>query len=120
MTRGLEDVAVGDRVQVFDVNGRRAGQPPGGWDGTVVRKGHKLIDVEFGHTTQTYRIDTGQWNNRDFATHSWIRTPEEAQRNQRRGEALTRIRELGFNDTGRVSHSLETLEAVVKTLEAYT
>ena len=38
----MADIKVGDEVLVFDVNGRRMGQPEGGWPGEVTKVGRRL------------------------------------------------------------------------------
>lgn len=43
----LKNLKVGDPVRVFDLNGSRVGQPPGGWEGTVTKKGTKLVTVAY-------------------------------------------------------------------------
>lgn len=120
-TSTLADLQVGDRVQVFDVNGARRGQPKGGWDGTVVKIGRKLIYITYAGSRggrsgdgDAFRIDTGQRN--DDYGHQHIKTIEQAAENQRRGDAIERLRNGGLELTRRVEISTETLEALVAVL----
>jgi hypothetical protein len=112
----LADLKVGDRVQVFDVNGRRRGAPKGGLDGTVVKVGRKLITVRYGHGyTKVFRLDGGRAN--DDYGHQWIETPEQAADNARRDELVQRLRDGGLEV--RIGRQLptRTLEAVAKALD---
>jgi hypothetical protein len=44
-----DSIEAGDEVRVFDVNGRRARQPDGGWKGTVTKIGRTLIHIDYGN-----------------------------------------------------------------------
>lgn len=117
-TSPLADLQVGDRVQVFDVNGSRKGQPKGGWDGIVVKVGRKLITVDYVSARQggdVFRIDTG-YRNDDYA-HQYLKTVEQAAASLRRGKAVERLRNGGLELTPRVEIPTETLEALVAVLE---
>ena len=95
-TAALADLKVGDRVQVFDVNGRRMGQPEGGWDGTVAKVGRTLIHVN---------------------GHQYIKTVEEAAESQHRAELVSRLRTGGVDLRMGHTHTTKTLEALAKALD---
>lgn len=112
----LADLKVGDRVQVFDVNGSRMGQPRGGWDGTVVKVGRKLITIQYGnHYTQVFRLDSGRAN--DAYGHLWIKTSEQAAEDARRGELIQRLRDGGLEIRVGARVSTSMLEALIKALD---
>lgn len=112
ITDDLRQLAVGDRVQVFDVNGSRMGQPAGGWDGTVVKVGRKLITVQYKsvHNTKAFRLDGGSAN--DGYGHQHIKTVEQAAESLRRGGLLRQLREAGLEVRFGFTLSTETLEAL--------
>jgi hypothetical protein len=117
---GLYALEVGDRVQVFDINGRRMGQPAGGWDGTVVKVGRKLITVQYqsAHNTKAFRLDSGSAN--DDYGHQHVRTVEQATADLRRAEALRRLRDAGVTiECSRINaYSTQTLEALAAVLDS--
>lgn len=98
--------AVGDEVRVFDVNGRRKGQPEGGWPGTVIKVGRQLVTIQFDTKTQQFRIDTRAAN--DGYEHQSFKTPDEARLNQRRDVALRVLRARGVRLAS--DHDLTTVE----------
>jgi hypothetical protein len=119
---GLYALKVGDRVQVFDINGPRRGQPEGGWDGTVAKVGRTLIHVNYSakyrHRPQVFRMDTGRSN--DSYSHQFIQTVEEAARRQYVGKLRTRLRAGGIDLSMRHTFTTQTLEALVAALDATT
>jgi hypothetical protein len=86
---------VGDEVRVFDVNGKRVGQPEGGWAGEVVKAGPKLIHVRYGGahpgSTDTFRRETGARN--DAYEHRYVMTLDEVERAERGKAAMAVLRE---------------------------
>jgi hypothetical protein len=92
----LHDLEVGDRVQVFETDSRNTGQPKAGWDGVVTKKGTKLITVEYPgeHLGRVFRLDTGQWNNKDYGYWYQIKTVEQVADEIARDEAFERLSEL--------------------------
>lgn len=113
----LQDLKVGDRVQVFDANGSREGQPPGGWDGTVVKVGRRLITVTYGHGyTTAFRLDD-QGRSNDSYGHQHIETVEQAAENARRSEVEAKLRVLGIDLRRQVRIPTDKLEALVTILE---
>lgn len=113
----LADLKAGDRVQVFDMNGPRMGQPKGGWDGTVVKVGRKLITVQYRwqHQTQVFRLETGQAN--DDYGHSWIKTAAQVDEDLRRAGLVQRLRDGGLDVRMGRQLPMRTLEAVAKALD---
>jgi len=112
----LADLKPGDRVQVFDVNGSRNGQPKGGWDGIVTKVGRKLITVTYNgsHRPKAFRLDDGRAN--DNYGHQHIETVEQATENLRRADILTKLRVGGLELTHRVKIDTDTLAAVLAVL----
>jgi hypothetical protein len=114
----MGDIKLGDEVRVFDVNGRRMGQPEGGWPGTVVRVGRKLADIKYGGRVDTFRIDDRQAN--DKYGHQSFQTLKEAALDARRDAALKTLRDrrvsLGHGNTFTVEQ-IEKLADLVRTFE---
>lgn len=112
----LYDLKPGDPVKVFDVNGRRYGQPEDGVDGEVVKVGRKLITVKHSRwNTQVFRLENGIAN--DNYGHQWIRTLEEAADLIRRAELRQSMRKLGLEIKIGRSFSTDTMEKLVQVLE---
>ena len=86
----MVDLKVGDEVRVFDINGRRMGQPDGGWQGTVTKVGRTLVYVDYGHRNGQFRIDTGRAN--DSYGHRYFKTLEQAASDARLSHALARLK----------------------------
>lgn len=122
----LYDLQVGDRVQVFGTNRRNPRQPKGGWDGVVTKKGTKLITVKYPgeYQGQVFRLDTGQWNNKDYPSWYIIKTVEQAADDIARDEAFEKLREL-FKKIGlevrtigyRLTSTTETLRKLAEAME---
>lgn len=87
-------VSVGDEVRVFDVNGHRRGQPDGGYVGTVVKVGRKLVEIKYGYCQAQFRIETGGVN--DGYGHQYFLTINETEEQEIRRDALKRLEALGF------------------------
>lgn len=117
---GLYALKPGDRVQVFDINGARMGQPRGGWDGTVVKVGRTLIHVDYpgqyGRGPKAFRLDDGRAN--DNYRHQSLRTVERAAADMHRMELCSRLRAAGIDLRMGYDFSIETLEALVAALDA--
>lgn len=95
---GMAKFVTGDIVKVFDVNGKRNGQPEGGWQGQVTKVGKKLVTVKYNHSVDTFRIETGFVNDR--YGHQYILTLEEYNEKQLATKARsTLIREFGIDVT---------------------
>jgi len=110
---------VGQEVRVFDVNGRRMGQPEGGWVGFVTKIGRTLFTVEkqgvHGHSqSDQYRIETGRRN--DSYSHQHVQTLDQVERDIRERDALAVIKEAGFEIKMGKRPSLGLLEAVAETI----
>lgn len=111
---GYAPLAVGDAVVVFDVNGRRRGQPPGGWPGLVTKVGRTLVTIRYGHgrgQEEQFRIDTRRVN--DSYGHRSFTTPEEAERTERRRVAEAALRDRGVLLDHRCGLNLDEIEGLV-------
>lgn len=117
MTRSLDELEVGDRVQVF--TSYRRGQPKDGYDGTVMKVGRVLIQVQYGGSTSwtPFRMDTGIIN--DNYGQVRIKTPEQVKEDNEYRDLSERLRKGGLREEaiGRSRLSAETLRAVVEVLE---
>jgi hypothetical protein len=102
---------VGEEVRVFDVNGKRHGMPEGGWPGEVVKVGRVLATIRCRNGEQTFRLDTGQANDR--YGHQWFLTVDQATEKTRRHRAESILREYGV-ETSRASLSTGQLEAIAE------
>lgn len=108
--KNYRDVKPGDQVRVFDVNGDRVGQPAGGWEGTVVKAGPKLVTIDYPHGVTVFRRQEGRTN--DSYGHQYFRTLEEAEEARRRGSAEAALRAAGVDVTHRCNLSTRRLEAM--------
>ena len=74
----MTGVQLHEKVRVFDVNGKRKGQPEGGWEGEVTRVGRTLFDVTFSYAngsrrqTLTFTKESGRTN--DKYGHQYVQT----------------------------------------------
>lgn len=106
------ELKVGQEVRVFDQNGRRVGQPDGGWSGKVTEIGRSLVTVEYRGNSDAFRMDTHVINDR--YGHKFFKTLEEVAEDERRGRALATLKdhriELGFGH----SLTLEQIEALAE------
>lgn len=102
--------SVGDKVKVFDVNGRSYGMPEGGWDGKVIKVGSKLITIAYEGNERVFRLDTRQAN--DEYRHQSFMRPAEA----RHSTALSVITSRGFELASWARHDINYLEAVAEAL----
>ena len=84
-----EKLTVGQEVRVFDVNGSRMGQPPGGWPGTITGIGRTLVHVDYGRRgPQAFRID-GCRANDQYGHQSFLTLREVAQEARRTAAVWT-------------------------------
>lgn len=118
----MSDLKPGDAVKVFDVNGRRMGQPEGGWDGTVVKVGRKLAYIDYpggyGRGPRAFRLDTRRSN--DGYAHRSVKTPDEASADAALAAAWERLRLLGLDAVGsrlRLRYTAEQLSRAADALE---
>jgi hypothetical protein len=109
-------VEVGEEVRVFDVNGSRVGQPPGGWTGEVVKAGPKLVTIHCAGAATVFRRVEGRTN--DNYGHQWYMTLEEVEMSARTRTAKSALRDLGIDVTLRCSLSVSQLEAMVTAARA--
>lgn len=88
---------VGDTVKVFDVNGKRRGQPEGGWDGKVLKVGRKLVTIEYPGGRwggRQFRLEDGRAND-TYGSHTLFLTLPEVALRQRRQDAIASLRRHG-------------------------
>ena len=114
----METYEVGQEVLVFNINGKRAGQPEGGWPGTIIKVGRKNVTIKYGsYHTFTFSMETQR---QTHLSHTWFKTLEQAAEDARRSSAIDRIRlhGLSFSSSGhRQATSTTTLERVAEVLE---
>lgn len=111
------ELKVGQEVRVFDRNGRRMGQPDGGWPGKVTKIGRSLVTIEYLGISDTFRMDTHVIN--DHYGHRYFKTLGEVAEDDRRRRALATLKEhqieLGFGH----SLTLEQIEALAKVARTF-
>lgn len=83
--------AEGDPVVVFDINGRRMGQPDGGWPSTVTKVGRKIVTVQSDSGLQTWEFRIGTRLANDDFHHQWFKTLDQIELDQRRHAAVTAL-----------------------------
>lgn len=115
--------AIGDPVKVYDLNGSRRGQPPGGWDGTVSRIGRTLIHITYpgykgGREPQAFGKATQVAQNTNG--HRSFLARVHAEFLGRRAQALRTLSEYGLVPLAGREHPLPMLEALVDTLRTIT
>jgi hypothetical protein len=114
----MTPVKAGDEVRVFDVNGKRVGQPESGWPGTVVKVGRTLAHVAYGARTETFRISDGTRN--DAYEHRYFLTMADARRETRRAAADAVLRERKIQlDYGNLL-TIEQIEALAEVARNFT
>ena len=109
-----EELKVGQRVWIYDVNDRRDEEPK---ESTIVRVGRKLVTIGEGWGKQDYRIDTQSAN--DNYGHQSFKTDGQRQESERRKRAVASLKEFGLEIRLGVSPSKLTtdqLENVVRCL----
>jgi hypothetical protein len=100
---------VGQRVWIYDVNGRGENWPK---EGEVVKAGRVLIHVRssaYGPTTLTFR-DNGVRN--DNYGHQSIKTDDERAEDERRTAALRVLSKAGVRFEWGCQPSIEKIEAI--------
>ncbi len=117
------EVKVGDEVRVFDVNGRRAGQPEGGWPGVVASVGRKYFTVDYdgqhGGRVHEFSLIDGLRAN-DVYGHRHVRTAEQVEAARRRRVALALL-VAHWVDIQRADRlTLEQLEALAEVAKTFT
>jgi hypothetical protein len=80
----MPDLKVGDEVRVFDTNGRRSGQPEGGWLGTVIKIGRKYVTIDYGRKAESFefggRRANDPYGHRHFKTLDQVTLDDRRQR----------------------------------------
>ncbi len=107
-------VKVGDEVYVFGW-GHRTGSGP--MKATVTRVGRTLCDIG----RQTYRLDTQHLTGK-FGSNYWFRTPGQYASEQRRDDAMTRLKAAGIEfRLGYRSdrYPAEALEAILDAIQPW-
>lgn len=111
-----KDIYVGMKVKVFDVNGRRLGQPDGGWDGEVVAVRRTKCDIEYVGGRGQRTFDIASQHVEDAFRHRYFQTLEEADLARRRA-AVRKVINAKFIQGSLSDIPLEKLEAIVAILE---
>jgi sulfite reductase beta subunit-like hemoprotein len=112
----MADIKAGDEVRVFDVNGKRMGQPEGGWPGTVEKVGRKLVDIRYRGRVQSFRLDTRRSN--DGYAHQSFKTPEQAAVDGRHARAADFLQECRIS-MPYTAYSAEQLEALADLVRSF-
>lgn len=113
------DLKVGDDVRVFDQNGSRMGQPPGGWLGKVVKIGRKYATVEYGQRSEMFELATGRRANDGYG-HRRIRTLEQVALEERRRSAVDKLHSHGVELRTGHRLSIEQIEALAEVAATFT
>lgn len=115
----MSDIQVGDEVRVYDVNGRRQGQPEGGWAGTVEKVGRSLVYIDYprGRGAEPFRLSDQRRN--DSYGHQYFRTLAQAEEWDRRSDAVGVLRERGVELSNRYSFTLEQIEALAEVVQMW-
>jgi hypothetical protein len=114
------NVKVGDEVRVFDVNGRRNGQPGSGWPGKVVKVGRKYFTVAYGSSGRTtnFLLETGRVN--DAYGHRSVKTLDQVAHDQRRAQAEADLTACGVELRFGHKLTLEQIEALAEVARTFT
>jgi hypothetical protein len=118
----MTDIKPRDEVRVFDTNGRRVGQPEGGWVGYVTKVGRTLVHIDYGEGAEhidAFRLVTGRRN--DNYGHRYFLTLAQVADRTRRTRADATLQAHGIELSHRFIFTIEQIEAlaeVVKTWEA--
>lgn len=109
-------VEAGEEVRVFDVNGKRVGQPDGGWPGVVVKAGPKLVIINYDGRDTVFRRDEGHTN--DNYGHQSYMTLSEADETLRWDAVTAALRGLHIDVSPRCKLAVRQLEAMLAAAEA--
>lgn len=110
-----QDIYVGMKVKVFDVNGRRIGQPDSGWDGVVTAVRRTKCDIDYGDPRR-YAFDIERQRIEDGYAHRYFKTLEEADHDERYGAAKAAILASGLGKGDLTQIPLVKLEAIAALL----
>jgi len=105
----------GDEVRVFDLNGKRQGQPEHGWPGRVEKVGRSLVTIAYAHGTQKFKMSDQRSN--DAYGHQYFKTVKQAELDLRRQKATGVLRDYGIMLSTRSNMTLSGLESIVELLE---
>jgi hypothetical protein len=113
----LYDLEVGDPVVFTYSYGKR-----GPSQGTVVKKGRKLITVQpegtdSEHLREVFRMEDGSLNSKDYSYHAHVYTVEEYEEWQRRGHLKDKLQDRGIQLSSPREVSTEVMEKLVQVLE---
>lgn len=115
-----DTLKVGDEVRVFDVNGKRIGQPEDGWIGTVTKVGRTLVYIEYAGRTDKFEMATG--TGPDAYRHRSFLTAQHAADTARRRAAEDSLREFGITVAypKRDHFTTDQLEALADLVRSFT
>jgi hypothetical protein len=108
----MSDIKVGDEVRVFDISGKRVGQPDGGWPGKVVKVGRKLVHIEYIGRAKTFRLVDRKAD--DSYGHRYFMTLEQVALSERRQRALDVLKRNAIRLDHGHQLSLEQIEALAE------
>lgn len=111
-----QDIYEGMKVKVFDVNNSRAGQPGGGWDGTVTAVRRTKCDIDYGEPRQK-TFDIERQRVEDGYSHRFFKTLEQAEQDDRYGAAKAVIVDSGLTRGNVGDIPLHKLEAIAEILK---
>ena len=106
-----------DEVRVFDRNGKRAGQPEGGWPGRVVKVGTKRAFITYAAVAWNKRETGEPFNLEDGHTRDgfrWFRTLAQADEDARLDAAKATLRKHGIQIEWSAKLALPQIEALAK------
>jgi len=110
-----QDIFVGMKVKVFDVNNRRSGQPDSGWDGVVSAVRRTKCDIDYGDPQRTFDIERQRVE--DGYGHRFFKTLQEAEADERYNAAKKVIVASGLTKGDVTRIPLHKLEAIAAILE---
>jgi hypothetical protein len=118
----LQNLKVGDEVRVLDTNGRRVGQPDGGWIGRVEKVGRTLVTVSYPGCRpaegEKFSMTDGCKPN-DAYRHRHIHTVDEVERQARRSAAVAVLRKHGVDLSHRFMRTIEQIEALAEVVKTW-
>jgi hypothetical protein len=114
----MTGISVHDEVRVFDVNGKRMGQPEGGWPGRVVKVGRTLVYIEYRRgPAEAFRLADGGRN--DKMGQRRFCTAEQAERDASKAAAVALLRAHGIDLNHRVKLTVAQVEELAGVVEKW-
>lgn len=114
---GPEKPTVGDKVRVFDVNGRHMGQPAGGWPGEVTKVGRTVVYITYGARRDPQPFSIANRRSNDRYRHKSWRTVAEVEAQDRRDAAMEALRSVGLE--ARRGHQIDADIGALEELAAH-